>query len=184
MSDDNILDKILSDDPELRKEITERVDRIINEITVLYSKVQAMPFSVEYWQRYNDIRAIRFVLECMEEYRKTGECSMIHNGLCDLYVLDKTDRTIHRVGEGSHDSLSAYAQDEVHYCNMQNGDGGGVKDEDGYGYVILKSDDGYLCDEYGIIDKRFVPEIKKYLSDNGTDISDLDENGNYLRKDE
>lgn len=181
---DNILDKILSDDPKLRKEISERVDRIINEMTLLYSKVQAMPFSVEYWNRYNDIRAIRFVLECMEEYRKTGECSMIHNGLCDLYVLDKTDRTIHRVGEGSHDSLTAYAQDEVHYCNMQNGDGGGVVDECGYGYVILKSDDGYLCDEYGIIDKRFVPEIKKYLSDNEVDISDLDENGNYLRKDE
>lgn len=176
---DNILDKILSDDPELRKEISERVDRIINEMTVLYSKVQAMPFSVEYWQRYNDIRAIRFALECMEEYRKTGECSMIHNGLCDLFVLDKADRTIHRVGEGSHDSLTAYAQDEVHYENMQNGDGGGVKDEDGYGYVILKSDNGYLCDEYGIIDKRFIPEIKKYLQENGEDISNFDDEGRY-----
>lgn len=181
---DNILDKILSDDPKLRKEISERTGKIISELYELYEKVCAKPYTAEYWQRYNDIRAIRFVLECMEEYRETGECSMIHNGLCDLYVLDKTDRTIHRVGEGSHDSLSAYAQDEVHYENMQNGDGGGVIDECGYGYVILKSDDGYLCDEYGIIDKRFVPEIKKYLSDNGTDISDLDDNGNYLRKDE
>ncbi len=181
---DNILDKILSDDPNLRKEISERMDKLIVGMTELYEKVQAKPYTAEYWQRYNDLRAIRFVLECMEEYRKTGECTMIHNDLCDLYVLDKTDRTIHRVGEGSHDSLTAYAQGGVHYENMQNGDGGGVKDEDGYGYVILKSDNGYLCDEYGIIDKRFVPEIKKYLSDNGVDISDLDDNGNYIRKDE
>lgn len=181
---DNILDKILSDNPELRKEISERTDKIIADMSELYDKVCAKPYTAEYWQRYNDIRAIRFVLKCMKEYRETGECSMIHNGLCDLYVLNKQDRSIHRVGEGSHDSLSAYVHDEVYYENMQNGDGGGVVDQDGYGYVILKSDNGYLCDEFGIIDKRFVPEIKKYLSDNGTDISDLDENGNYLRKDE
>lgn len=151
---DNILDKILSDEPKLRKEISERTDKIIAELSELYDKVSAKPYTAEYWQRYNDIRAIRFVLECMKEYRKTGECSMIRNGLCDLYVLDKQDRSIHRIGEGSHDSLTAYAQYEVHYCNMQNGDGGGVKDEFGYGYVILKSDNGYLCDEYGIIDQE------------------------------
>jgi len=120
----------------------------------------------------------------MEEYRKTGECTMIHNGLCDLYVLDKTDRTIHRVGEGSHDSLTAYAQDEVHYCNMQNGDGGGVDSDSDYGYVILKSDNGYLCDEYGIIDKRFVPEIKKYLQECGDNTSKFDEEGRYIDNDE
>jgi len=181
---DNILDKILSDDPNLRKEISERMDKLIVGMTELYEKVQAKPYTAEYWQRYNDLRALHFIFECMVEYRKTGECSMIHNGLCDLYVLDKTDRTIHRVGEGSHDSLTAYAQGGVHYENMQNGDGGGVDSDSDYGYAILQSDSGYLCNEWGIIDKNYVKEILEYLKDQGEDISMFDENGNYLRKDE
>ena len=103
--------------------------------------------------------------------------------LCSLWVMDKYSKRIHRIGDGWHDSLSSDIYGEVHYVNMQNGDGGGVKDVEGYGYVILMSDSGSLLDEFGIIDKRFVVEIKEYLKGLGKDISKLDENGNYIRDD-
>ena len=101
--------------------------------------------------------------------------------LCSLWVIDKYSRKIHKIGEGWHDSLSSDVHGEVHYVNMQNGDGGGVRDEAGYGYVILMSDSGSLLVEFGIIDKRFVSEIKDYLKELGEDVSRLDDNGNYIR---
>lgn len=82
--------------------------------------------------------------------------------LTDLYVIDKTNGRIHRIGDEQHDSLHT-VDGQVHYYNLQNGDGGGVKSEDGYGYCILYSDSGMLTDEYGVIDGRFEDEIERYL---------------------
>lgn len=84
-------------------------------------------------------------------------------GHCQLWVMDKTDKTIHRIGEWQHDSLWVDMNGEIHYHNLQNGDGGTAKDIDGYGYVILESEFGYLEGKYGIQDKRFEDEIQAYL---------------------
>lgn len=86
-----------------------------------------------------------------------------------LYVLDKRRGSIHRIGDDRHDSLIVM-NDEVHYHNMQNGDGGTCVDKEGYGYVILRTDDGMLgSDEtapYGFgIDERFRDQIEKYIAE-------------------
>lgn len=155
---------------------------IIKETEKLYDSVKAKPYTVEYWQRKPDIDALGFILSCLKEYDESGECKRIHSNLCNLYVYDKCHKTIHRVGEWDHDSLSTIF-DCVHYHNLQCGDGGEVFDINGYGYVLLKSDAGYLTDEWGIIDKRFIPEIKAYLKDHGCE-EEFDENGLYIRRDE
>ena len=147
----------------------------------LLSKIEATPYSAEYWCRHEDIKALRFVKSIVDEYIETGECKRIHSGLCDLYVIDKHSRQIHRVGEHDHDSLCSNLG-YVDYYNMQCGDGGGVDSEEGYGYAILQSEHGYLADEYGIIDKQYVKEILQYLKEQGEDISKFDENGNYIRE--
>lgn len=77
----------------------------------------------------------------------------------DLYVIDMENGKIHKVGDDPHDALFV-VYNEVRYFNRQNGDGGGVNDG---GYRILRSKDGCLTDEFGIIDKRFVKEISEYL---------------------
>lgn len=102
----------------------------------------------------------------------------VGNRLTDLYVLDKFSHKIHRIGEGVHDSLTAYAWDDIHYSNLQNGDGGGLKDVDGYGYVIIKTDSGRFTDWDGhIIDTRFKDEIRAYLKERGYEIKKGDEDG-------
>ena len=80
----------------------------------------------------------------------------------DLYVYDKSSMTIHRIGDDKHDSLIADFKG-IRYHNLQNGEGGGISEADGE-YVILKSEDGLLTDEYGIIDKRYENAIAKYLA--------------------
>lgn len=82
--------------------------------------------------------------------------------LCDLYVYDKSNKAIHRIGENVHDGLT-YLNSDIHYYNLQNGDGGSCNDDEKNGYVILRSEFGMLEDEYGIIDKRFENEIREYL---------------------
>lgn len=84
------------------------------------------------------------------------------SSLTDLYVLDTESGRIHLVGSEQHDSLSVF-DGEVHYFNLQNGDGGTAKDG---GYVILQTEDGSLVGEYGIVDKRYEKEIEQYLSTN------------------
>ena len=155
---------------------------IIKETEKLYDSVKAKPYTLEYWQRKADIDALRFILSCLKEYDETGRCRRIHSGLCNLYVYDKCYKEIHRIGEDHHDSLHTLFG-YVSYHNLQCGDGGCTEDREGYGYVILKSDSGYLTDEWGIIDKRFIPEIKAYLKDHGCE-EEFDENGLYIRRDE
>mgnify|MGYP007101964535 CR=1 FL=1 len=77
----------------------------------------------------------------------------------DLFVIDTTTGKIHRVGDDKHDALYVI-NDEVHYFNLHNGDGGGITIGN---YRILKSDAGSLVEEYGILDKRYEKEIHKYL---------------------
>lgn len=84
--------------------------------------------------------------------------------LTSLYVYDKETKRIHRIGDDNHDALYVI-NGEIRYHNLQNGDGGGVKDKDGYSYVILESEDGFLENEFGIIDKRFEKEIQAYFNE-------------------
>ena len=79
--------------------------------------------------------------------------------LTSLYVYDKETKRIHRIGDERHEALYVI-NGEIRYHNLQNGDGGGVKDEEGCGYVILESEDGFLENEFGILDKRYEEEIQ------------------------
>ena len=90
---------------------------------------------------------------------------MVDFKFTDLYVYDKSSRTIHKIGDDKHDSLRVDYKDgkyEIRYYNMQNGCGGRCF-EDG-DYVILQSEDGLLTDEFGIIDKRYEKEIAEYIA--------------------
>ena len=141
------------------------VSKALEELVKAYDQVKAGRFTPEFWQKKRDIDALRFIISCLEEYQETGECNRIHHSLCNLYVMDKHDKRIHRIGKEDHDSLVVFSDGEIHYYNLQNGDGGTAKDEEGMGYVILKSDCGYLVGEYGIEDERFIPEITAYLKE-------------------
>ena len=108
-----------------------------------------------------------------------GELRFRSDNHTALYVIDleSKNRRIHRIGTDIHDALSVYDLDgktELHYRNMQNGDGGTAEERKGYGYVILQSEDGYLTNEYGkIIDRRFVKEIKQFLKEEyGQEVDD------------
>lgn len=82
--------------------------------------------------------------------------------LCDMYVIDKTTGRIHRIGDERHDGIWIEGN-RIHYYNLQNGDGGTIEDIKVDGYCILRSDCGMLEDEYGIMDKRFEKEIRRFL---------------------
>lgn len=63
--------------------------------------------------------------------------------LTDLYVLDKHNGQIHRVGDNCHDSIWVDDGGIVHYQNLQNGDGcSGNGHSDGAGYEFVASDCG------------------------------------------
>lgn len=109
-----------------------------------------------------DLKATDGVKEGMPVY--CNECSR-------LYVLDKSDGRIHRIGDDRHDSLWV-SDDGVHYHNLQNGDGGTVKDDPECGYVILETMDGCLGSKelarHGFApDKRFVEQVERYNAEHG-----------------
>lgn len=74
-------------------------------------------------------------------------------GLIDLYVRDKCNGKIYRIGDNPHDQLTVDQAGNIHYSNLQNGDGcrtgrtgGGyefVPNEDDMGYNIDPREDGY-----------------------------------------
>lgn len=91
------------------------------------------------------------------------------NQLSRLFVLDKSDGRIHRIGDERHDSLCVMGG-EIHYHNMQNGDGGTTEDKEESGYVILRTMDGCLGNPdlavYGYApDERFKDQIAKYIEE-------------------
>lgn len=60
--------------------------------------------------------------------------------LTDLYVIDKTDGRIHRIGDSQHDSFWVSHDSILHYCNLQNGDGcsgDGYENGKDSGYAFL-----------------------------------------------
>ena len=109
-----------------------------------------------YEQFLAELRVIRDAQEKQEPSRNT---------LCDLYVIDKSNNRIHRIGEDIHDSLIVYPDGGVMYYNLQNGDGGGEDNDQRAGYCILQTQEGALSGEYGIHDKRFEEHIKKYMEE-------------------
>lgn len=70
--------------------------------------------------------------------------------LTDIYVRDKWSGGIHRVGEDQHDQLTIGEDGQLHYYNLQNGDGCSTGDtrRDGCGYEFVPNVDdyGYNCD--------------------------------------
>lgn len=68
--------------------------------------------------------------------------------LTDLYIRDKSNGKIHRIGDSQHDSMWVDIDGVVHYCNLQNGDGAsgdGCNENNGYEFVM--SDCGILDSE-------------------------------------
>ncbi len=65
---------------------------------------------------------------------------------CEIYVRDKESGIIHKVGTDQHDSLWVDAAGEVHYRNMQNGDGCSGKShlDNRCGYEFVQSDCGEI----------------------------------------
>lgn len=65
---------------------------------------------------------------------------------CDFYVRDKATGTIHKVGTDQHDSIWVDSAGELHYHNMQNGDGcsGKSRLNDGCGYEFVPSECGEM----------------------------------------
>lgn len=63
--------------------------------------------------------------------------------LTDLYVIDKQDGRIHRIGDSCHDSFWVSYDGVLHYQNLQNGDGcagDGYKNGKDSGYAFLPQD--------------------------------------------
>ena len=165
----------------IREQIKSMITDLLGKTTQMLGIIEdgVKPFSADYWQRKDDIEAIHSIHNRLMEYNATGKCRR-DTRLCDLYVIDKHSKQIHRIGEHDHDSLSTILG-YVDYVNLQCGDGGGVDSEDGYGYAIIKSDSGSLCDEFGIIDQKYVKEIIEYLKEQGEDISVFDNEGHFIR---
>lgn len=96
-----------------------------------------------------------------------------------LFVLDKHSGRIHRIGDEQHDSLivmhkfdeSGHITDEyeIHYSNMQNGDGGTCNDDEGHGYQILSTESGFFDTPVCPIQIEYRKEILQYLKDQGED---------------
>ena len=72
------------------------------------------------------------------------------SSLTDIYVRDKWSGEIHRVGDDQHDQLTIWKDGNLHYYNLQNGDGCSTGDtlRDGCGYEFVPNVDdyGYNCD--------------------------------------
>ena len=65
--------------------------------------------------------------------------------LTDIYVRDKWSGRIHRVGDDQHDQLTIWEDGNLHYYNLQNGDGCNTRCHgEGYGYEFVPN-----VDEYG-----------------------------------
>ena len=104
------------------------------------------------------------------------------NGNSRLFVLDKRSGRIHRIGDEQHDSLivmhkcdeQGHILDgyEIHYENMQNGDGGTCDDVEGYGYQILSTEGGFFDTPVCPIQIEHREEIRKYLIEQGYDPDD------------
>lgn len=70
---------------------------------------------------------------------------------CEFYVRDKETGRIHKVGTDQHDSIWVDATGELHYRNMQNGDGCSGKSalDNGCGYEFVPSEYGDLLRDAG-----------------------------------
>lgn len=67
--------------------------------------------------------------------------------LIDLYIMDKTNGKIHRIGDNCHDMIMIGTDGKLHYHNLQNGDGCRLGETGGgYEFVINCDDYGYNCD--------------------------------------
>lgn len=73
---------------------------------------------------YELANGILKALICVENAPEVTAVPMVHRELTDIYVRDKSDGSIHRVGDDCHDSLDV-RDGIVSYYNLQNGEGTG-----------------------------------------------------------
>ncbi len=85
--------------------------------------------------------------------------------LTDLYIRDKANGKIHRIGDSQHDSMWVDMYGVVHYLNLQNGDGAsGDGENENNGYEFVESD----CGALNIEQKNKMPKIVKWVQIFGT----------------
>lgn len=78
---------------------------------------------VNHMQYINDSTVSVCIAE-IEEAPAVDAAPEVHRALTDIYVRDKSDGGIHRVGDNCHNSLTV-ENGVVSYCNLQNGEGTG-----------------------------------------------------------
>ena len=93
----------------------------------------------------------QMAIESLEKLEKLEEHGRIPvSGLTDIYVRDKWSGGIHRVGDDQHDQLTIWNDGQLHYYNLQNGDGCSTgdtpRDQSGYEFVPNVDEYGYNCD--------------------------------------
>lgn len=67
--------------------------------------------------------------------------------LTDLYIRDKHSGLVHRIGDDGHDMLIIGRDGQLHYQNLQNGDGCHTgADFGGYEFIPNEDEEGYNCD--------------------------------------
>lgn len=66
--------------------------------------------------------------------------------LIDIYVRDRQTGLIHKVGDDRHDMLTINDRGELHYQNLQNGDGCRTGNRGGYEFVPNEDEYGYNSD--------------------------------------
>lgn len=73
-----------------------------------------------------------------------------HGYLIDLWVRDKANGEIHRLGDDQHDGIWVSYDGTVHFSNLQNGDGCGAHSltDELAGYEFCPSDYGRVDEEY------------------------------------
>ena len=67
--------------------------------------------------------------------------------LTDIYIRDKENGMVRRVGDNQHDMLTINDEGQLCYYNLQNGDGCRTGEPSG-GYEFVPNEDmyGYNCD--------------------------------------
>ena len=93
----------------------------------------------------------QMAIESLEKLEKLEEHGRIPvSGLTDIYVRDKWSGGIHRVGDDQHDQLTIWNDGQLHYYNLQNGDGCSTgdtpRDQSCYEFVPNVDEYGYNCD--------------------------------------
>lgn len=94
-----------------------------------------------------DNNRLNRILEAADAY---AESLRMEHTNTSLYVREKQDGRVHRIGTDNHDHLTISDDGQLHYLNLQNGDGcrtgEPIKSWEGYEFVPNENEYGYSYD--------------------------------------